>query len=64
MERLTDSKIAAELKRNYEGLQKVGIEPSIDDLRYVRLSELEEENEELRGKLDRIEALVKEYTDK
>ena len=42
MERLTDSKVAAELKSNYEGLQRVGIDPSVMDLRYVRLAELEE----------------------
>ena len=42
MERLTDSKIAENLKSNYEGLQRVGIEPSVMDLRYVRLAELEE----------------------
>ena len=42
MERLTDSKVAAELKSNYEGLQRVGIEPSPDHLLYVRLAELEE----------------------
>lgn len=42
MNRLTDSKVAAELKSNYESLQQVGIEPSVMDLRYVRLAELEE----------------------
>lgn len=42
MGRLTDSKAAAVLKNNYEGLQQVGIEPSVMDLRYVRLAELEE----------------------
>lgn len=42
MERLTDSKVAAELKSNYEGLQRVGIEPSPEHLQYVRLAELEE----------------------
>ena len=42
MERLTDSKVAAELKSNYEGLQHAGIEPSPEHLQYVRLAELEE----------------------
>ena len=42
MERLTDSKVAAELKSNYEGLQRAGIEPSPEHLQYVRLAELEE----------------------
>ena len=49
MERLTDSKVAAELKSNYEGLQQVGIEPSMIDLRYVRLAELEEVYPKLLG---------------
>lgn len=49
MERLTDSKVAAELKSNYEGLQRVGIEPSMIDLRYVRLAELEEVYPKLVG---------------
>lgn len=42
MERLTDSKVAAVLKSNYEDLQGVGIKPSPDHLQYVRLAELEE----------------------
>ncbi len=42
MNRLTDSKVAAELKSNYEGLKRIGIEPSVMDLRYVRLAELED----------------------
>lgn len=49
MERLTDSKVAAELKSNYEALQRVGIEPSMIDLRYVRLAELEEVYPKLVG---------------
>lgn len=42
MDRLTDSKVASELKSNYEGLQRLGIEPSVMSLRYVRLAELED----------------------
>lgn len=49
MERMTDSKVAAELKSNYEELQRVGIEPSVMDLRYVRLAELEEVYPKLVG---------------
>ena len=49
MDRLTDSKVAAELKSNYEALQRVGIEPSMIDLRYVRLAELEEVYPKLVG---------------
>lgn len=49
MERLTDSKVAAVLKSNYEGLKGVGIEPSPDHLQYVRLAELEEVYPKLVG---------------
>jgi hypothetical protein len=49
MERLTDSKVAAVLKSNYEGLQGVGIKPSPDHLQYVRLAELEEVYPKLVG---------------
>ena len=41
MERLTDRKTAADLKRNCEGLQAAGIEPNISDLRYIKLAEYE-----------------------
>lgn len=40
--RLTDPTVAAELKKNYEALQAVGIEPSMNDLRYVKLSAFED----------------------
>lgn len=49
MERLTDSKVAADLKSNYEGLQHAGIEPSPEHLQYVRLAELEEVYPKLVG---------------
>ena len=49
MERLTDSKVAAVLKSNYEGLNGVGIEPSPNHLQYVRLAELEEVYPKLVG---------------
>lgn len=45
MKRLTDSKVAKNLKENVEGLAKVGIEPSIMDLRYIKLAEYEDEEE-------------------
>ena len=45
MNRLTDRKTAAELKRNCEGLQAAGIEPSMSDLRYIKLAEYENEEE-------------------
>lgn len=45
MERLTDKKVAEVLKSNIEGLKKVGADISIDDLRYIKLAEYENEEE-------------------
>ena len=42
MNRLTDRKIAAELKRNCDGLRAAGIDPPMSDLRYIRLAEYED----------------------
>ena len=41
MERLTDRKTAAALKKNADGLKSKGIEPNISDLRYIKLAEYE-----------------------
>ena len=41
MERLTDRKTAAALKKNADGLKEKGIEPNISDLRYIKLAEYE-----------------------
>lgn len=49
MERLTDRKTAADLKRNCEGLRKKGIEPNMSDLRYIKLAEYENEEERERN---------------
>lgn len=46
MKRMTDRKLASELKRNAEGLIKAGIEPSISDLRYIKLAEYENKEED------------------
>lgn len=43
--RLTDSKTAADLKNNAEGLMRVGIQPSIDTLIYIKLAEYEDQQE-------------------
>ena len=40
--RLTDPVVAANLRENAEGLQKVGIQPDIDTLRYIKLSAYED----------------------
>lgn len=45
MNRLTDKKTAEDLKSNIEKLKQAGIEPSVMDLRYVRLAEFEDKEE-------------------
>ena len=47
--RLTDSRVAENLRTNIEGLERAGIEPSMSDKRYVKLAwfEDQEENGEL-----------------
>lgn len=45
MKRLTDSRVAEDLKRNVKGLKKAGIEPDIEHLRYIRLAEYEDAEE-------------------
>lgn len=50
MQRLTDRGTAEVLRSNMEGLKKAGIEPSIEDLRYIKLAEYENA-EENRGRL-------------
>lgn len=50
MERLTDRKTAAALKKNADGLKSKGIEPNMSDLRYIKLAEYE--NREERGEFE------------
>lgn len=45
MERLTDKKVAENLKSNIEGLKRAGLDASIDDLRYIKLAEYENEED-------------------
>lgn len=40
--RLTDPVVAANLRKNMEELQKVGIKPEISTLRYIKLAEYED----------------------
>lgn len=40
--RLTDPEVAENLRSNAEGLAKAGIEPTIDVLRYIKLSAYED----------------------
>lgn len=46
MERLTDRRTAEQVRENIKGLQEKGVEPSVSDLRYVKLAEYEDKEEE------------------
>ena len=46
MKRLTDRGTAEVLRSNMEGLKKAGIEPPIEDLRYIKLAEYENAEED------------------
>ena len=45
MERLTDRKTAADLKKNVDDLRATGLEPTISDQRYIKLAEYENRDE-------------------
>ena len=49
MERLTDRRTAEQVRENIEKLQAKGFEVSISDLRYVKLAEYEDKEEEENG---------------
>ena len=53
MERLTDRRTAEQVRENIEKLRAAGVEPSVSDVRYVKLAEYEEiamnKTEELIG---------------
>ena len=53
--RLTDPEVAANLRENAEALQKVGIDPEISTLRYIKLSAYEdkEPNQKIARKEDK-----------
>ncbi len=46
MKRLTDRRTAEQVRENIEKLRAAGVEPSVSDLRYVRLAEYEDKEEE------------------
>ena len=45
MKRLTDKRTAEALRDNAEGLIAKGVKPAIDDLRYIKLADYENEEE-------------------
>ncbi len=46
MKRLTDRRTAKQVRENIEKLRVAGIEPSVGDVRYVKLAEYEDKEEE------------------
>ena len=52
--RLTDPEVAANLRKNAEALQQIGIDPEISTLRYIKLSAYEdnEPNQKIAWKED------------
>lgn len=49
MNRLTDRRTAEAVRENIEKLRAAGVEPSVSDVRYVRLAEYEDKEEEENG---------------
>lgn len=49
MNRLTDRRTAEQVRENIEGLIAAGVEPSVSDVRYVKLAEYEDKEEEENG---------------
>lgn len=45
MKRLTDKKVAADLKHNADSLRAAGFDIPIGDLRYIKLAKYEDEEE-------------------
>lgn len=46
MERLTNRRTAEQVRENIEKLRAAGVEPSVSDVRYVRLADYENKEEE------------------
>lgn len=46
MNRLTDRRTAEQVRENIEKLQAAGVEPSVSDVRYVKLAEYENAEED------------------
>jgi hypothetical protein len=46
MNRLTDRRTAEQVRENIEKLRAAGVEPSVGDVRYVKLAEYEDKEEE------------------
>ena len=57
--RLTDQKTTETLKRNAKALIEKGFEPSISDLRYIKLAEYEENEPLIRQELAELREALK-----
>lgn len=61
--RLTDQRTAEALKHNAEGLIEKGFEPSISDLRYIKLAEYEENEPKVQKEIAELRAALQRQTE-
>lgn len=61
--RLTDQRTAEALKHNAEALIEKGFEPSISDLRYIKLAEYEENEPNLQKEIAELRAALQRQTE-
>ena len=61
--RLTDQKTAEALKHNAAGLIEKGFEPSIFDLRYIKLAEYEENEPKVQKEIAELRAALQRQTE-
>lgn len=59
MKRLTDRRTAEQVRENIEKLRAAGVEPSVSDVRYVKLAEYEDK--EKRGKWRQVSVQTDEF---
>lgn len=62
MERLTDRRTAEAVRENIEKLRAAGIEPSVGDVRYVKLAEYEDKDKRGEWVDERYEDLLQCYS--
>lgn len=61
--RLTDQRTAEALKHNAEGLIEKGFEPSISDLRYIKLAEYEENEPKVQKEIAELRTALQRQTE-
>lgn len=61
--RLTDQRTAEALKHNAEALMEKGFEPSVSDMRYIKLAEFEENEPKVQKELAELRAALQRQTE-